>query len=128
MAEPVIAPATGRDFIEYAGQLPPYRVKAWTAKLDGRVIGVGGLLLMPGGERYAFMDVSEEARRFPKLMHKTGLAFIREAVETGSGPIVATTMTDVPRAGEWLKRLGFVEHEVKGMKVYVHAGKDQAES
>lgn len=129
MASPVIAPATARDFMEFAGQLPPYRVTAWAARHGGKVIGLGGVLIMPDGARYAFMDVSDEARRFPKAMHKTGLAFMREVRKSYQGPIVATTTTNVPRANEWLIRLGFTCHEVGGTRVFIHAGDpDQVQS
>lgn len=128
MDKPEITPATARDFVEYAGQLPPYRVIAWAARLNGKVIGLGGVLLMPDGAKYAFVDISDEARRFPKALHKTGLAFMREIRKSVSGPIVATTETNVPRANEWLIRLGFKCHEVGGTRIFIHAGNpDQTE-
>lgn len=120
-AQPVISPATRQDFLDYSGALPACRVRAWAARLDGRVIGIGGVFYAPNGGLYAFLDLSDEARAFPRCLHRTGLSFMREMRQSGLGPIAATTTTDVPRADAWLERLGFVKHEVGGTKVFVHA-------
>lgn len=120
-----IGPATRQDFLDYAGALPPYRVKAWSARLDGRVIGIGGILFLPDGGRYAFVDISDEARKYPKALHQTGLRFMREVRDSNMGTVVATTTTGVPRANEWLERLGFVGHDVGGMRVFIHGGQSE---
>lgn len=127
--QPVLVPATQQDFIDYAGSLPPYRTLAWAAKLDGRVIGLGGILYLPDGGKYAFVDMSDEARRFPKAIHRAGLSFMREMRNAKIGPIVATTTTNVPRANEWLERLGFTCHEVGEARIFIHAVEpDQTQS
>ena len=117
---PHISPAKAQDFLDFAGALPPYRVLAWTARFEGKVIGIGGILFVPDGGRLAFVDMSDEARRFKKTLHKTGLLFMREMRELGIGTIIATTETKVPRADEWLLRLGFQRREIGGFKVFIH--------
>lgn len=110
--QPVIAPASAQDFLAYSGQLPPYRVMAWSAKVGDRVIGLGGVVLLPNSLPLAFLDVGDEARRYPKTLHKTGRAFIAWLRAKGLRTVVATTFTQVERADEWLIRLGFkpVQH------------------
>ena len=116
-ARVTISPATPHDFLELAGTLPPYRCIAWAARHEGKVIGIGGVQLMPNGARYAFVDMKDEARKFRKTLHKTGLQFLA-SLPPGS-PIVATTRTNVPRADEWLLRLGFEKHGEGDEKVFI---------
>lgn len=118
----VVGPATAQDFLDYAGALPPYRALAWAARLDGRVIGLGGLLYLPDGGRYAFLDVGDEARRFHKTLHATAIKFMRHVCESNIGPIVATTTTNVPRANEWLTRLGFRSVNEGETRVFIFDG------
>ncbi len=124
---PVVTIATAQDFLDYAGALPPYRSFAWAARLDGRIIGIGGVLLMPDGGRYAFLDVNDEARKFPHALHRAGLRFMDQMRHANIGPIVATTMTNVPRANEWLLRLGFTCHDFGEARIFIQGGPDQSD-
>lgn len=102
-----VDPATKEDFLEFVGTLPPHRVQAWAGKLDGKVIGIGGLLFLPDGSRIAFLDLDPEARRYSHALHRAGLRFAREVLKQQGVPIIATTAEDFPRASVWLERLGF---------------------
>ena len=119
----VVEPATVKDFLDFSGKLPPHRCVAWAARLDGVVIGLGGLMILPEGGCLAFVDMKEEARQFHKTLHQTGLRFMRHARTLNLGPIYATTETGVPRADEWLERLGFEKREIGGSKVFVDAAR-----
>lgn len=115
-----VRPSVPADFLEMFGTLPVHRVKAWTARdEDGAILGVGGVMILPDGTRYAFVDMDDRARRYAKTLHKTGLAFVRE--ESKNGKMIATTFSNVPRAEEWLERLGFEKHLVGEQKVFIHA-------
>ena len=119
---PVVGPATAQDFIDFVGTVPPYRVLAWCGKLDGKVIAIGGVMFMPDGGKYAFLDALPEARTFHKSLHQGALRFMSKLRQLNIGPFVATTTTNVPRANEWLLRLGFKCHEIGETRVFVHAG------
>lgn len=105
-----LLPATLADF-EELGNVPPYRTKAWTARKDGQLLGVGGAMILPDGVRYAFVDMKPgiDRKRYALAIHKAGKAAVKELVRMGGGRIVATMKNGTPRAREWLLRLGFEE-------------------
>ena len=121
-----IVPATERDFLDYTARysegpmLPPVRVVALAARLEGTTIGLGGIAFMKNGVKLAFADISDEARKFPVSIHKTGLAVIALARKHNIKRIIATSTT-VENGGRWLLRLGFRKEEAsEGVAYYVY--------
>lgn len=104
-----VRPATGADFEAFDRPLPPFRVRAWAAEIDGRVIGLGGLGFPPGGPPLAWVDIDEEARGYPVALHKTGRAFMAYVRELGIPRVVATCDPQSEAANRWLRRLGFTD-------------------
>jgi hypothetical protein len=121
----VLAPATEEDFAQLTAALygEPQRLKyraiALAAKLDGRLLGIGGVTFTPDGGRWAFCDLTEEAYRYPVAMHKAARETLRIAKERGIRRLVATATSGHPAGDRWLRRLGFVPRDVKGVTVYV---------
>lgn len=125
MKEIVVTPATAQDVADATlalygqSQIPPVRIRALAAKIDGKVVGIGGIAFMPNGTRVAFCDIANEVRDYKMALHKAGLATIKLADELGIRRLVATTITGVPAAPRWLERLGFCKDNIDGVDVYV---------
>jgi len=119
-----VGPATRADVAEYTAnfsggaQLPPYRVLALAGKADGKVIGVGGICMLPNGVRLAFADLAPEAHKYPVALHKAGLAGLAQAKNGGIKRVVATATT-IESGERWLLRLGFHKEVAPGGVIYV---------
>lgn len=84
----------------------PFTADAVAATVDGRLVAVGGLAIVSGVPT-GFLDVKEEARRWPLLMHKTALAILAKAKASGRRRVIAAYDPTDERAIRWLVRLGF---------------------
>lgn len=104
-----IRPTVPEDLHELVPDGWPYRARAYTGLVDGRVIGIGGIGVLPGKCFIAFAHLTDEARQYPVALHKTALKTIAEAKERGARRIMAIPDASVPAAGAWLERLGFTE-------------------
>lgn len=115
-----IRPATADDYEKQCGTVPPARVRAWAAEVDGKLIGIGGICLPPGLPPVAFVDISEEARNYPVALHKTGLRFMEQVKRWGIPRVVATTDAGNETQDRWIRRLGFTSDgtETDGKKVH----------
>lgn len=110
-----------QDFVEFGKPNPSDRVIALTARdEDGRIIGIGGVAFLKDGQRLAFTELTDEARKYPVALHKTALKLLDVARQRGIRRIVATAdMAASPAAKRWLERLGFIEHHYNGIAVYI---------
>lgn len=115
-----IEPTTSTDVAEFFPSDPPFRIRALTARLDGKVIGIGGITYRPDGIALAFLECSEEhCRKYPKRLHATAKRVIDEAKAAGIKRIIAKVDGSRERAAAWLKRLGFEPiGETDGQQVY----------
>jgi hypothetical protein len=120
----VLAHATLADFAELAARSPhtpaqpPVRVMAIAGKVDGRVIAIGGIAFMPNGQRVAFTDITDEARKYPVTMHKAGLIMLALAKKHGIQRLVARGESH-EASERWLLRLGFCKQIVGEATNYV---------
>jgi N-acetylglutamate synthase-like GNAT family acetyltransferase len=121
-----IRPARLSDFLQLVGAAPDYRVRAWAAERDGELLGVGGLALLPDETWAAFVHAAPGAHRFKVSFHRAGLMVMAEARRLGLRRVVATAETKVPRATEWLERLGFRPTEAAGVVVWVWTSEGSA--
>lgn len=112
---------TKREDFEAFGKTAPFRLIGLTGRNEnGDIIGVGGVAFLPDGQRLAFAELTEEARRHPVALHKTALKILDVARKRGVRRIVATAdMGASPAAKRWLERLGFIEHEYNGVTVFI---------
>jgi hypothetical protein len=104
-----LRPSVPDDFAELADLLGgphPFRARSLTALVDGKVIGIGGLVYRPNGEVWASVVMREEARRYPAAIHRAGLAAVRMMRAAGVRRVLASS-ENRPAAARWLLRLGF---------------------
>lgn len=127
MATIEFGPATADDFRQFTqfslgrGHLPPMRVRAFSGKINGHVIGIGGIAFHANGTREAFCELTEEARRHPVALHKAAVTTLKLAKELRIKRLIAMPDPSQTAAERWLIRLGFTPFEADGNKVYVHA-------
>jgi hypothetical protein len=131
----ILRPTVPADLPKIIGEPLPYRIRAITAVLlpapaaggstlatpspqksapaaaaaNGKVIGIGGIAFPPDGTVWAFVQQSVEAKRYPIVFHRAGLAAMKMIRAMGLGEVHATADRDNEAALRWLRRLGFVE-------------------
>jgi topoisomerase IA-like protein len=116
MARMTISPTTPADVEEFKHATPPYRIRAVTGRVDGRIVGIGGIAYLPDGTVAAFLEATDEARKYAVTLHKTALRSLK-----GYRKLVALCDPEIEAAPRWLKRLGF--EPVDGLEVYVKHGR-----
>jgi hypothetical protein len=110
------------DLPHVVGEPLPYRIRAITALAGDKVIGLGGLAFPPNGTVWAFVQQSEDAKRYPAAIHRAGLMAMRMIRDSGLAEVVATADADSAAARRWLRRLGFVEagrQDIAGQMVFL---------
>lgn len=107
MSEVTIRPSRRSDVHLVSDEPLPWRIKALTGEIDGRVVAVGGLTFLPGGTVAAFAALTDEARACKVSLHRAGLRLMREAKESGIKRVVASADSKSEVAMRWLLRLGF---------------------
>jgi hypothetical protein len=97
----------------------PMRVMAIAARVEGRLLGVGGIAFRPDGYRVAFLDVGDEGRSYPVALHKAALKVIEMAKDAKVRRLIATTTGMHPKSPKWLVHLGFRVEMFDGGMIYV---------
>lgn len=112
--------ATASDFDEF-GKERPYRSLALTGRNeDGKIIGIGGIAFLADGQKYAFTELTDEARAHPVALHKAGKMILNLAEKRGIRRLIAAAdMSASPAAERWLKRLGFQAQEINNRTVWI---------
>jgi hypothetical protein len=105
--ERVIRPSTQEDFLQYFGDLPPYRVRSLTGLRDGRILAIAGVGFPPGGAPILFMDIEPEAREYKMIICKTALRFMNMIKRLNIPLIVATIQQDNQVFKDFASRFGF---------------------
>lgn len=108
MANVTLRPTESSDWAQVASEPLPFRIRAMSAEVDGRVIGIGGLAFQPDGMVVAFVQLAADAKRYPVALHKAALATIDMAARLGLKRLYALCDSDIEAAERWLRRLGFV--------------------
>jgi hypothetical protein len=127
MANVTLRPTIPADLAGVVGEPLPYRIRAITALVGDRVIGIGGIAFPPQGPVIAFVQLAPvpssrdgiterrdgatenipEAKRYPVAFHRAGLMAMAMIRASGAPRVVATTDAGSDTAVRWLKRLGF---------------------
>lgn len=107
MSRVTLRPAKSSDFDTLISEPLPYRVRAFTAEHEGKLLGVGGLAFQPDGTVAAFLLLAPGANRFKMALHKAGLRTMALARELGIKRVVALAEEGNAAAEPWLDRLGF---------------------
>lgn len=97
----------------------PARIQGITAEVDGKIIGLGGLSYRPNGTVIAFAWISEEARKYPRAIHRAGRMAVDLIRASRLPVVVAEAEPGNPAAERWLERLGFEKREIAGADVFV---------
>ena len=100
---PVIRPAASGDMEVFYDTSPRGTIRAYVAELDGKPIGIAGLVY-DGGKVVAFSAMKEEMRNYPVTMARSAL-FIAKMLPAGA---VAKADPEEKGARSLLERLGFV--------------------
>ncbi len=114
-----IRPTLASDLLQLVSEPLPFRIRALTAHVGDQVLGLGGLGYLPSGVVVAFVVISEQARKYPTVIHRTGLAAMQMIRASGERRVVALADLNIPSAGRWLERLGFEAVTVDGVTAYV---------
>src|SRR5262249_46202171 len=126
MPKVTLRPTIAADLPHVIGEPLPYRIRAITALVDDRVIGMGGIAFPPRGPAIAFAQLAPsasqdctvcrddrtaksipEARCYPVAFHRAGLVVMEMIRRSEARQVVATADADSDVAVRWLKRLGF---------------------
>src|SRR6266852_4556507 len=126
MPKVTLRPAFLADLPHVIGEPLPYRIRAITALIDDRIIGMGGIAFPPCGPAIAFVQLVPssrdgaaagdgehsaasipEAKRYPVAFHRAGLMAMEMIRTSGVTQVVATADARSDVAVRWLKRLGF---------------------
>ena len=125
MPKITLRPTILADLPHVIGGPLPYRIRAITALIDDRVIGMGGIAFPPCGPAIAFVQFAPssrvdavcasepaaasipEARRYPVAFHRAGLMAMEMIRGSRVAQVVATADARSDVAVRWLKRLGF---------------------
>ena len=106
-----IRPTVSSDLAQISTEPLPFRIKAMTGLVDGRVIGVAGIGYRPDGTILAFAELTEEARAHRFALHRASVKFLAGLRAQGVKRLVATADPEFAAAQRWLQRLGFVRQE-----------------
>lgn len=109
-------PATERDIIEFTGERPKKTVRAFVAKVGNRIVGIGGFTYYDT-QAVAFLNVSEEGRKYPVLMIK----LCKKVIAEFKGPYLLCAIRDKgePNSAKFLERIGFkFSQEHQGQEIF----------
>jgi hypothetical protein len=148
MPKVTLRPTILADLPHVIGEPLPYRIRAITALIDDRVIGMGGIAFPPEGPAIAFVQLvpssreetvgaSEpaaasipEARRYPVAFHRAGLMAMEMIRRSHVAQVVATADASSAVAVRWLKRLGFrpaERQQIAGKLLFVWESQESGE-
>jgi hypothetical protein len=115
----VIATATDDDVARFYGPIEfTSRYVAKALRKGKLVAALGGAFEHKDGVWYGFLEIPVSERRLSVYRHTVRL--LQEVKAAGAVMVRATCQTEIPRAAEFLARLGFVptEDEIDGRQVW----------
>lgn len=103
---------------QLVGRPMPYRARALTAFEGDKILGIGGIAMLPDGTALAFLHLAEGAERKSVTLHKAALKILADAKARGIRTIVAQADPCRDTAERWLMRLGFEPVKVGTERVW----------
>lgn len=100
----IVRPATAEDITLFSDAGPTFR--AWVGEVDGKVVGVSGLVRIKG-RWFIFCDLKDEAKKFKITIARNAHRVMDEARKMGIRFIYAQVDKNEPRAIAWIATLGF---------------------
>jgi hypothetical protein len=101
-----IRPATAADIAAFSDMPDKPSIRAMAAELDGRIVGLGGLVFHRG-RWLGFVDLLPEARPHKIAIARAAIRFIAQARADGIKFIYVEADLREPTALRWLHSLGF---------------------
>lgn len=114
-----LRPTKPADLVGFIKDLLPHRIKAITALIGDRVIGIGGIGFRPDGIVIAFAELSDEFRKYPIAVHRAGRMGMALIEASGMPMIVAEAQANNPAAEQWLLHFGFRAVDTCGVRAFV---------
>lgn len=121
-----LRPTVAADFIALQGKPPDFRCQCLTAVVDGRVVGIGGLVRRSGAA-WATVLMAPEAQRYPVAIHRAGLHAVAMFKRLRLPRVFALAQPGNPKAEAWLERLGFRPTLAGGHRAFVWEAAADAE-
>lgn len=112
--KPVIRPATATDLERFYGYPPRRTQRAVVGRVNGRVIGIGGVAYIDGLV-WAFCDLKPTAKKYPVALVKACRTILDTAKKAGATTIWTQVDPKQPTAPAFVSRLGFVPTAVEGI-------------
>src|SRR5581483_11342561 len=91
------------------GKPLPHRIRAITACRGDEVLGVGGLGYRPDGIVIAFAMMTDEMRKYPRAVHRSGVLGMMLIRDSGVRQVFAEAEIGNEAAAPWLLHFGFRE-------------------
>ena len=101
-----IRPATAEDIAAFSDMPNKPSIRAMAGELDGRIVGLGGLVFHQG-RWLGFVDLLPEARPHKIAIARAAIRFLEEARRDGIKFIYVEADLNEPTALRWLTSLGF---------------------
>jgi hypothetical protein len=102
----IIRPATAEDIAAFSDMANKPSIRAWAAELDGRIVGLGGVVLSRG-RWLGFADLTPEARPYKMTIARAAIRFLADAKARGVKFIYVEADLSEPTSLRWLESLGF---------------------
>lgn len=118
MSRVEIRPTIAADLPHLTSDPLPFRIKAITGLIDGRIVGVAGIGFMPNGTVVALAQLTDELRGHKFALHRAAKAFLSEVKASGIHELVTMADADIAGAENWLRHLGFERIERNGETIY----------
>jgi N-acetylglutamate synthase-like GNAT family acetyltransferase len=109
-----IRPTVADDLALLTDEPLPFRIRALTAEIDGKVAGVAGISFLPNGTVVAMAELTDDMRRHKFTLHRAAVKFLADVRASGIRELVATADPCFPAAERWLRRLGFQQVDKPG--------------
>ena len=104
MAKLTIRVATEADFRAFYDREPPEVCVLMCGDRDGKIVGMAGVVYGDDGVAIGFLDATE---RPSFALHRAAKKFLAVMKAVGEKAIYTSCEEGIPRAEEWLTRLGF---------------------
>ena len=106
MTKPKLRNATVDDYEAFYGERPKHSIRALVAELDGKVVGIGGILYST--PILAFSEMREELRGYPLFIMKSAKKLAKMMDKYGQYAI-AVACPNEKNSQKLLEHLGFTK-------------------
>lgn len=90
----------------------PFRLRGYTMVVDGKVVGVAGMVFRTDGSVWLGAFLTPAARAKALTLHRGGLRVMDDARRLKVPNLFALADPSQPRSDAWLARLGFQPTEI----------------